>query len=76
MQLVKDSFVTKLISWISFHVCLVLKVKVNTESQVVMFILNLRFLMFLKLFLGMGLIWSFEIIGGICGDNIAHESAW
>jgi hypothetical protein len=31
--------------------------------------------MYLKLFLGMGFIWCFEIIAGLAGDDI-HESSW
>jgi hypothetical protein len=31
--------------------------------------------MYVKLFLGMGFIWSFEIIAGLASDEI-HESSW
>ena len=34
-----------------------------------------RFLMYLKLFVGMGMIWTFEIIAGICGDFV-HDRVW
>merc|ERR1712156_1366824 len=34
-----------------------------------------RFLLFLKLFLGMGMMWIFEIIAGIFDDHV-DESAW
>jgi len=32
--------------------------------------------MYLKLFLGMGFIWTFEIIGGLWGDDDVNESKW
>ena len=34
-----------------------------------------RFLTYLKIFLGMGFLWSMEIIGGLVDDNV-HESSW
>ena len=34
-----------------------------------------RFFIYLKLFLGMGFMWSFEIISGLAGDSF-HESVW
>lgn len=34
-----------------------------------------RVFLFMKLFLGMGLLWFFEIIGGLLNDHV-HESAW
>lgn len=34
-----------------------------------------RFLTYIKLFVGMGFIWIFEIIAGMASDDI-HESAW
>jgi hypothetical protein len=34
-----------------------------------------RFLMYLKLFFGMGFIWCFEIVAGLANDDI-HESSW
>ena len=33
-----------------------------------------RFLTFLKLFLGMGILWIFEIISGLVGDQAGEES--
>ena len=34
-----------------------------------------RFFVYLKLFLGMGFMWSFEIMSGLFGDTF-HESVW
>jgi hypothetical protein len=34
-----------------------------------------RFLLYLRLFLGMGFIWTFEIIAGLFGDTLP-ESTW
>ena len=34
-----------------------------------------RVFLFMKLFLGMGLLWFFEIIGGLLNEHV-HESAW
>merc|ERR1712218_267227 len=34
-----------------------------------------RFLLFLKLFIGMGIMWTFEIIAGLSGD-VTDESVW
>ena len=35
-----------------------------------------RFLLFLKLFLGMGFIWTFDIISGLIGDDMVAEHHW
>ncbi len=34
-----------------------------------------KFFMFLKLFLGMGILWVFEVIAGLCGD-LTSEKVW
>ena len=35
-----------------------------------------RFLLFLKLFFGMGFIWTFDIISGLIGDDVVAEHHW
>ena len=34
-----------------------------------------RFVMYLKVFLGMGFLWTMEIVAGLASDEI-HESFW
>ena len=39
--------------------------------------ITFRFLMFLKLFIGMGFLWVFEILAGICGsEDNEDEHIW
>ena len=38
-------------------------------------IIIIRFLLFVKLFVGMGIMWSFEIIAGLM-DDMTNESVW
>ena len=37
--------------------------------------ISIRFLLFVKLFVGMGIIWSFEIIAGLM-DDMTNEKVW
>ena len=37
--------------------------------------ISIRFLLFVKLFVGMGIMWSFEIIAGLM-DDMTNESVW
>ena len=32
--------------------------------------------MFVKLFMGMGFIWTFEIVAGLIGDSVSEEVWW
>ena len=52
--------------------------KLNKQQHMVLisYKLNSRFCQYLKLFIGLGLIWSLEIIGGVLSQDSINETAW
>ena len=53
-------------------------IKLNKKQHKVLISckLNSRFCQYLKLFIGLGLIWSLEIIGGVLSQDSINEKAW
>ena len=55
-------------------ICHQLFMKDSVHTTYLIFI-SIRFLLFVKLFVGMGIMWSFEIIAGLM-DDMTNESVW
>ena len=52
-----------------------MKESFKTDLNVFNHFFVLSFLMYLKVFLGMGFLWTMEIVAGLASDTL-HESVW